>query len=227
MTMFRRLLTLAGLGFAVLLLQTAVAGDEQDAWKRLNSYFDELVTLTADFEQTLLDDAGEVVQVSSGLLALDRPGKFRWDYTDPYEQLIVSDGAYVWLYDADLEQVTVRVLDETLANTPAMLLGGDSQLTERFSISETVRRDGSEWITLVPRVGDTDFKTVILEFDQAGLSSMRLADTLDQITEIRFSNLLRNPEVDPALFGFEPPDGVDVIGNIGGDRVADPAQGGT
>ena len=203
------------LSLALLSVPAAVFSQEEHGteWQRLNQYFDELTTLRSGFEQTLLDEFGQVVQESQGTLAIQKPGKFRWDYTEPYEQEIVSDGTHFWLYDADLEQVTVRSLDESLQNTPAMLLTGEGKLEDRFTISEAGQRDGVDWITLIPLDSETDFRLVVLSFEGGELVVMELADTLDQVSRIRFFDIERNAEIAAETFLFEPPDGVDVIGD--------------
>ena len=124
---FRALLIVigvAGLWFSM----PSVAATPADGKQRAEQFLQGLEGLQAEFKQTLVDRAGEVTDESSGTLAIKRPDRFRWDYRDPHEQVIVSDGTRVWLYDADLEQVTVRKLDIALSSTPAMLLSGQGTL---------------------------------------------------------------------------------------------------
>ena len=174
--------------------------------------------LRAEFKQTLTDRAGQAIDESSGTLAIKRPDRFRWDYREPHEQVIVSDGTRVWLYDSDLEQVTVRKLDVALSSTPAMLLSGQGALTDNFEVTETVERGGVLWVRMQPKRNDTDFKSVSLGFagpKSQQLRFMELADKLGQTTLLEFSNLQRNPSLEPSLFVFKVPPGADVIGDAG------------
>jgi outer membrane lipoprotein carrier protein len=127
------------------------------------------------------------------------------------EQLIVSDGTTIWLYDRELEQVTVRAAGTALAGTPAMLLAGGVAIDEEFAVSDAGRADGLSWSVLRPRA-EGDFREVRLGFSAAGLQRMQLTDRLGQVTELEFSALERNPPLDAGLFRFTPPPGVDVIG---------------
>ena len=169
--------------------------------------------LQAEFEQVLTDRTGRTVDEARGSLAIKRPDRFRWDYRDPHTQTIVSDGARVWLYDSDLEQVTVRKLDDTLSATPAMLLSGDGALEDNFSVTQTEQTGGVQWVRMEPKRTDTDFKWVRLGFEGAGLRYMQLGDKLGQTTQLEFTQLERNPPLDPSRFTFTVPPGADVIGD--------------
>ena len=214
---FRALLACVGaVGF--LLSTLCMAATPADGKQRAERFLQGLEGLQAEFKQTLVDRSGQVTDESSGQLAIKRPDRFRWDYRDPHEQVIVSDGARVWLYDSDLEQVTVRKLDVALASTPAMLLSGQGTLRDNFDVIETAERAGVTWVRMQPKRNDTDFKSVSLGF--AGpkgqeLRAMELADKLGQTTQLEFSNVKRNPTLDPSLFVFKVPAGADVIGDAG------------
>ncbi len=188
--------------------QTAQAGQQ-----KVESFLQGLDGLQAQFKQTLTDSSGQPTEEASGTLAISRPDRFRWDYREPYNQVIVSDGARIWIYDSDLEQVTVRKLDETLSATPAMLLSGRSNLSDNFTVSQASREGTVEWIRMEPRRDDTDFKWVRLGFEGAVLKYMQLADKLGQTTSLEFSNVERNPPLDPSRFTFTVPPGADVIGD--------------
>lgn len=194
----------------------APGGDAQAGRQRIERFLEGLGGLEAQFEQVLTDRAGQVVDESSGSLAIKRPDRFRWDYREPYEQVIVADGERVWLYDRDLEQVTVRKLDETLSATPAMLLSGASALEDNFTVTRTDREGDVAWVHMEPRRDDTDFKWVRLGFDGERLRFMELGDKLGQTTRLEFTQLERNPPLDPARFTFTPPPGADVIGDASG-----------
>jgi outer membrane lipoprotein carrier protein len=160
------------------------------------------------------------VEEASGTLAIRRPDRFRWDYRDPYQQIIVADGSRIWLYDSDLEQVTVRKLDDTLSATPAMLLSGQGNLQDNFTVTQAAQDGPVYWVRMEPRRDDTDFKWVRLGFDGQTLKFMQLADKLGQTTQLEFSQFERNPPLDPSRFTFTPPPGADVIG----DASAAPAR---
>jgi outer membrane lipoprotein carrier protein len=182
---------------------------------RVQSFLGELQGLQAQFHQVLTDRSGRAIDEASGVLAIKRPNRFRWDYREPYEQVIVADGSRVWLYDSDLEQVTVRKLDDTLSATPAMLLSGEGNLEDNFTVTETVTDGPIQWVQMEPKRNDTDFKSVRLGFEGTTLRHMHLADKLGQTTRLEFTNVERNPVLDPSRFTFKVPPGADVIGDPG------------
>jgi outer membrane lipoprotein carrier protein len=144
-------------------------------------------------------------------MQFSRPGKFRWQYDKPYEQLIVSDGAQVWLYDKDLNQVTVRRIDRALGSSPAALLAGSNEIEKSYTLTAIGIQDGLDWLEAVPRTRDTVFEKIRLGFGKAGLEAMELRDQFGQITVIKFSTIERNANLPPESFRFTPPSGVDVI----------------
>jgi outer membrane lipoprotein carrier protein len=184
------------------------------AWRLLDGYLTEMATMRAEFRQILLDEHQQIVQNASGVLAIKRPGQFRWDYFEPYKQLVLSDGDRLWLYDADLEQVTVKELNATLATTPAMLLSGDAAITDGFSLLEAGQFGEVFWMTLEPREHDTDFRNISLGFVDGELQLMELEDSLDQVTRIILQSVEKNPDLDDRIFEFTPPEGADVIGDL-------------
>lgn len=181
----------------------------------VEKYLNGLATWSADFTQTIDDGHGKVVRSAAGKLALQKPGKFRWDYSQPSEQLILADGKQIWFYDKDLQQANVRDMDASLANTPAVLLSGGGSLSGQFDVKALPPSEGLEWYQLVPKRADTDFQVVRIGFRNGELASMFLADKLNQITQLTFSNPKRNAKFAPELFSFVPPAGVDVIGHAG------------
>lgn len=189
------------------------ASDPAAGQQKVESFLQGLQSLQAQFKQTLTDRNGLTVEQANGTLAIRRPGRFRWDYREPSEQVIVADGSRIWLYDADLEQVTVRKLDDTLSATPAMLLSGQGNLQENFSVTQTSQEGGVFWVRMQPKRDDTDFKWVRLGFEGNALRFMQLADKLGQTTNLEFSQLERNPALDPSRFTFTVPPGADVIGD--------------
>jgi outer membrane lipoprotein carrier protein len=205
------------LGFALLISAVslhahAASTDLQAGQQRVQSFMAGLQGLEAKFHQVLTDRSGREIDEASGVLAIRRPNRFRWDYREPYEQVIVADGSRVWLYDSDLEQVTVRKLDDTLSATPAMLLSGEGNLEENFSVTQVQSEANVEWVQLEPKRNDTDFKSVRLGFEGSTLRFMQLADKLGQTTRLEFTDVQRNPVMDPSRFTFTVPPGADVIG---------------
>jgi len=183
-----------------------------EAGQWLQNYLAGFTSFQADFHQRSSNAAGDRTQESSGTLYLQKPGRFRWDYKEPDHQLIVSDGAKIWLYDVDLEQVTVKTVDDSLSTTPALLLAGKSSITDSFDVTRIGSREGIDWLQLVPRRNDTDFVELRLGFGAGELKLMELKDKLQQSTRIEFSSIRRNPRLAGDLFTFVPPPGVDVIG---------------
>jgi outer membrane lipoprotein carrier protein len=181
----------------------------------LEKYLSGLATWSADFEQTIDDGHGNVLRSAAGRLYLQRPGKFRWDYSQPSEQLVLADGKQIWFYDKDLAQANVRDIDTGLAGTPASLLSGTGSVSTQFNVTALPASGGLQWFQLVPKHADTDFQLVRIGFDKGDLRSMFLADKLNQITQLTFSNSQRNAALAPDLFSFVPPPGVDVIGREG------------
>lgn len=192
---------------------TFAASDPAAGRQKVEGFLQGLQSLQAQFKQTLSDRNGQTVEQASGTLAIHRPDRFRWDYREPNEQVIVADGSRIWLYDADLEQVTVRKLDDTLSATPAMLLSGQGNLQDNFTVTQTSQEGGVFWVRMQPKRDDTDFKWVRLGFDGAALKFMQLADKLGQTTNLEFAQLERNPALDPSRFTFTVPPGADVIGD--------------
>ena len=178
----------------------------------VEKYLSGLASWSADFTQTIDDGHGNVLRSAAGRLYLQRPGKFRWDYSEPSEQLILADGKQIWFYDKDLAQANVRDMDTSLASTPASLLSGSGSVSTQFDVTALAKSGSLKWFQLVPKHADTDFQLVRIGFDKGELRSMFLADKLNQITQLTFSNSKRNVPLAPDLFTFVPPPGVDVIG---------------
>jgi len=178
----------------------------------VDRYLAGLATWSADFTQTIDDGHGKVLRSAAGKLYLQRPGKFRWDYSAPSEQLVLADGKQIWFYDKDLAQANVRDMDATLASTPASLLSGGGSVGSQFDIKALPSSAGLEWFQLVPKHADTDFQLVRIGFDKGQLASMFLADKLGQVTQLAFTHPTRNAKFAADLFSFTPPAGVDVIG---------------
>jgi outer membrane lipoprotein carrier protein len=176
-------------------------------------YFSGLDNFQAGFSQSVVDSAGEQVQNSSGQVWIQRPGRFRWSYQTPYKQLIVADGKQLWTYDEDLEQATVKAIDEALSSTPAMLLSGFRPLSEVVSWVEDSGNDEYRWYRLTPRETDAAVEQVRIGFDRQGeLALIEVRDDFDNHTRITFTNVKRNVKLDADLFKLELPEGTDIIG---------------
>ena len=199
----------------LLSVGTATAQSEPtpEVLKRLTDFTESLKSFSADFVQTVYDVNDTPIQESSGNVLLKRPGRFVWNYTQPEPQQIVADGQRVWLYDIELEQVTVSELAEQGAGTPLALLMGDKPLEQEFELRPLGNSDGIEWVELKPRASDSDFEIVYLGLSGDGLAAMELRDSFGQATQIRFSAFKPDVSIDDEKFRFVPPDGVDVIGN--------------
>lgn len=184
------------------------------ASERLNDFFKNVQSLRADFQQVVTDPRGKTIQDARGTFLMQRPNKFRWNYQKPYEQTIVADGAKLWVYDKDLEQVTVKKLDQALGNTPALLLSGAQPLAENFRMTEiSDRKDGLQWILLTPKNDEANFQQVRLAFGKQSLEVMELVDSFEQTTQLRFSTVQSNIKFTAQEFKFTPPKGVDVVGD--------------
>lgn len=174
----------------------------------LQDYYRSVHSLHGDFVQTTHSDNGELMETSRGQLWVQRPDRFRWSYSEPFEQEIVADGSKLWVYDVDLEQVTVRPLRDVLGVGPALLLSGDyAALTENF----TVRPQTGGWLELIPKRDDWDFQSIRLQMSNGVPHLIEVDSGLGQVTRLELSQLQRNIRIDPAKFKFTPPPGVDVI----------------
>ncbi|BBT16312.1 outer-membrane lipoprotein carrier protein [Metapseudomonas otitidis] len=202
-----RMLLVVALGFVA----SQVQADDQVAISRLTEMLNKAQTITGRFSQLTLDGSGTQLQETSGELALKRPGLFRWHTDEPMEQLLVSNGEKVWLYDPDLQQVTIQTLDQRLTHTPALLLSGDvSKISENFEITHKEGGDVVDFI-LKPKAKDTLFDTLRLSFRNGVINDMQLIDSVGQRTNILFLGVKMNQKLDAAQFDFKIPEGADVI----------------
>lgn len=182
-----------------------------DAQARLATFIHQTKGLKAQFSQTVVDRNGRKTQESSGTLYFSRPGKFRWVYQKPYAQLLVGDGQRLWIYDEDLDQVTVRKLDLAIGDSPAALLAGENDIEKRFLLKDAGSKEGLDWVAATPKSAGGSFDKVLLGFKGDSLQAMELSDHFGQTTRLRFSGLQRNPALGSSLFRFTPPKGADVI----------------
>jgi outer membrane lipoprotein carrier protein len=168
-------------------------------------------TATARFEQQVLDRNGKVVETATGTFVFARPGKFRWAYEKPHKQLLVGDGAKLWIHDPDLNQVTVKRMDRAISSTPAALLAGRDDITALFTLRDGGSANGLNWVEAAPKEKDTGFDRVRLGLQGKTLAAMELFDQLGGRTMLRFSDLKANATVGADTFRFTPPPGADVM----------------
>ena len=206
----RRAIALLGSAMLVLALQPFAA--LASSLDRFSEFLSGTQSAKGEFEQKVLDKSGRMVQQSRGTLAFQRPGKFRWTYVKPNAQLIVGDGTRVWIYDQDLQQVTVRRVDQALTSTPAALLAGNNEAMRAFRVTDQGEKDGLEWLEAVPREKEGGFERVRMGFGPGGLEAMEFYDSFGQVTLLRFISLTRNPRLESSTFRFSPPKGVDIVG---------------
>jgi outer membrane lipoprotein carrier protein len=179
---------------------------------RLKEFFEKTSAMRAQFEQVVTDNRGQKVQEVSGTMQLLRPGKFRWDYNKPYQQEIVGDGERIWLYDPELNQVTVRNMSQAIGSSPAALLAGSKEVEKNFTLENLPSKDKLEWVLARPNDRDSGFDEVRLGFGKNGLEQMQMQDSYGNTTSILFSRLERNPRLDARGFMFKPPAGADIVG---------------
>jgi outer membrane lipoprotein carrier protein len=179
--------------------------------EQLESWLDLLASVEGKFSQQVNDSSGREIQTSAGHFSIQRPGKFRWHYQQPYQQLIVSNGQTLYIYDKDLEQVTVKDLQQEGVDLPALLLSHKGRIADSFYIDTLPAQGAAQRFILKPKGQDTPFAEIEIEFNQTQLSRMILRDHLDQSTRIEFQNVIRNPDLPKQYFDFKIPDGVDVI----------------
>jgi len=195
----------------VMVLSTANA--EQTPIEQLKDFLASTSSLTADFKQVTLNERGQPDQTSEGEFYLSRPGKFRWSYKTPFVQEIVSSAGKVWFYDEDLEQVTIKQVDDSIGSTPALLLSGEIELDENFILEQQGIDQDLQWIKLSPRNEDSGFKYILLGMSKGALGGMELSDNFGQLTRIYFSKVKMNPVLESSTFEFTAPEGVDVFEN--------------
>ena len=195
-------------GFMLLVSNIALA----DGVSSLRDFFNNTTTMRAQFSQVVNDKQGRKIQEVDGIMQLQRPNKFRWDYKKPYEQQIVSDGKQVFLFDTELQQVTIRELSKTLGSSPAALLAGGEAVEKNFTLKNANRKDGLTWVLALPKDKDSGFDRVLLGFKADKLRKMELYDSFSHVTHITFDEVERNPILQDATFLFTPPKGVDVVG---------------
>ena len=181
---------------------------------QLRAFLDGAKLGNATFKQVVAAKEGRAAQESTGTFAFARPGKFRWAYQKPFAQLIVGDGARVWVYDQDLNQVIVRKLDRALGASPAALLAGDNQLERNFTLADAGSADGLEYVEATPKSAESGFERVRIGFRDNLPRAMELKDSFGNVTTLSFGSFERNPRLDPSQFQFTVPIGADIVGDV-------------
>jgi outer membrane lipoprotein carrier protein len=199
-----------GLATALLVVLPARAGGAD----QLRQFLTQTKTATGEFTQRVTGPnarTGAKAQTSSGRFTFQRPGKFRWVYEKPYEQVLVADGEKLYMFDKDLNQVTVKKLGAALPASPASILFGTNEFEREFEVKDAGQRDNLEWIDARPRKKDTTFERIQLGFRDGLPEAMQLTDSFGQTTQLTFTKLERNPKVEAQAFTFTPPKGADVL----------------
>lgn len=203
------------LSFSLLcILNTAQANPAQFN-KTLDQFFQTTQSMQTSFEQTVKNTRGKVLEQSNGELILSRPDKFILDYTSPFEQKYISNGKTIWIYDVELEQVSIKVLDESIGDSPALLLSSNENVYKHYDVSDIKinNADAYQWVQLRAKKEEMSFERVLLAFKGSILMQMIMYDSFGQITELKFSDIQVNKPFSLRQFNFVPPEGVDVIGS--------------
>ena len=197
---------------ATLLLALAASAPAQaGAVAALREFLAQTKTARGEFTQQVTRGQAAAAPPSSGSFFFERPGKFRWIYAKPYEQVLVADGERLYLYDRDLNQVTVKKMSAALPASPASILFGGNEFERDFIIAEAGTRDGIAWLTATPRARDAQFERIEIGFRDGTPAAMVLADSFGQVSRLIFSRFERNPRLEAQLFRFVPPAGADVL----------------
>ena len=210
MRAYQRICSLALASALVFLCTAAYAGGSPEDIQKLRSLLQPITSLSARFQQRIVDVDGFEIQSSQGVFQVAQPNKLRWIVEQPMEQQIISDGVTLWVYDPDLEQVTVQPFNEDIAATPAILFSGDLAGLDK---SYFVQQQSAGHFVLTPEQGGSLFSRMTLVFSGSEPAQITLTDNLDQVTEIVFSEIVLNPELSGDLFILDIPEGVDVINN--------------
>jgi len=197
-------------GLFLVLLSTCFAASAASI-EMLKAFLQQTTSGKARFAQIIVDKNLKHLQQATGTMLFSRPGKFRWEYDKPYEQVIVGDGSRLWIYDKDLNQVTVRKIDQALGGSPAALLAGSNEIEKIYNLTNLGNQEGLDWLEAVPKSKENAFERIRLGFGRNGLETMELRDQFGQTTVIKFAAIERNPRLAPDLFKFTPPKGADII----------------
>ena len=177
----------------------------------LQYFLTDLRSLEAKFVQILINENGDELERTEGFLYLQTPDSFFWHYQKPYAQKIISNGSKLWIFDEDLEQVTVKNIDNKIEQTPAGIILGNHSIKEHFVQISIGVIDGYDWIELTPRDLDAQYKNIKIGFNNNNLGMMIIIDNLEQITRIDFSDSKKNIKLSSEIFNFNVPDNIDIF----------------
>jgi outer membrane lipoprotein carrier protein len=210
----KRFFSFGAVLFCALVLFGQAQAQPQSARAQLDRFSEGLETLYAKFEQQVINSDGVTQDSSSGEVWLSQPRLFRWEYGGDFPEIVVADGKNIWIYDEELEQVTVKDQTQAAVDSPLTLLTDPGRLDEQFEVREVGETE--EWQLLELRAKNTgaDFERILLGLRDDSLQLMVMEDTFGLRTEVTFKMIQRNPELDSGLFTFEPPESADVIGEI-------------
>lgn len=206
--MFKRYIAVLGM----LLFWWPMVGFSVEASDQLRQFVRDVTSATGEFTQTMMTETGQLDGAAQrGTFSFERPGKFKWNVQQPYEQLTLSDGKQLYQYDPDLAQVIVRGVDESVGASPAAILFGSGELDDSFNVTSRSESDGVSWLRAQPRSPDAGFAHVDIGFQNGIPVRLLLLDSFGQTSRIDLNNMVTNPELAPDEFTFTPPDGVDVV----------------
>lgn len=201
--------------FSMLLIvisTVAFSDTSGPARSELERFSDGLETLQVDFSQVVKSQDGSIQDKTYGNAWLKSPDKLRWVYAGDFPEIIVADGTDVWLYDEALEQVTIKPQSTSVADTPLLILTDISQLDQQFRVAELGDFEDMQLLELKSRDEESQFERILMGVDASGIRMMIMEDAFGQRTEIHFTNIVRNAEVEADVFRFTPPEGTDVVG---------------
>jgi outer membrane lipoprotein carrier protein len=201
------------IAFVAALALSAAVPAHAAGLAQLKAFVDGTKSGRTAFRQSVVPKGAREPQVSTGTFTFARPGRFRWSYEKPFEQLIVGDGTKLWIYDRDLNQVITHPQEAALGQSPAALLSGDNALDRNFEVADVGRADGLEFVEATPRAPESGVERVRIGFRDNLPRVMELRDTFGNVTTLTFESFERNVKLDPAQFAFVPPKGADVVGN--------------
>ena len=196
---------------AIIFMALATTLAQASATQDLHRFFNQVQRYQARFTQVTVDEEKKPIQESSGNLWIERPGKFRWNYSAPFEQQIVGDGKQVWVYDVELKQVAVRGMQGALGATPAILLAGKGNLETVFTNKDLGREGALDWVQLKPKKKDGGFEDLRIGFEKGKIRNLEMVDGFGQTTRVTLHDAQENAAIGAEKFNFKPPVGVDVI----------------
>jgi outer membrane lipoprotein carrier protein len=204
--------TIAPLAALVLLVLLAIATPSRaGGLEQLQRFLEQTQSARGEFSQKVMRETGQTLESTQGVFAFARPGKFRWEVREPFEQLMVADGEKLWFHDVDLNQVTIRSLGDALGSTPAAILFGSAELERGFTLRELGERGGLEWVEALPKSQEQGFDRIAIGLGEGLPMAMEVRDAFGRTSVFSFSAIERNPQLPDTFFRFTPPPGADVI----------------